>query len=180
MTRTTWMLGTVSLMAAALASGGPMRGGMIGVPAVDPEIARVGDAFAAAMNSGDAAAAAAVFAEDGVEMPPDHPAVRGRAAIEQYYRQMFSGPVKVSGFRLAHREAVAAGEVAYMTGDSTITVTPPGAPPMEQSGKYLVVLKRRGGRWQVAEAIHNADAPCPPSPPLARGLAGATGSRLGE
>jgi uncharacterized protein (TIGR02246 family) len=156
------MLGTLGLMMAALALAGPIRGGMVGVPAVDPEVAKVGDAFAAAMNAGNAAAAAAVFAEDGVEMPPDHPAVRGRAAIEQYYRQVFSGPVKLSGFRLAPREGAVAGEVAYMTGDSTITVTPPGAPATEQSGKYLVVLKRRGGRWQVSEAIHNADAPCPP------------------
>jgi len=94
-------------------------------------------------------------------MPPDHPAVRGRAAIEGYYRQVFSGPAKLSAFRLTHRESSVAGDVAYLTGDSTITVTPPGAPPIAQTGKYVVVLKRSGGKWLVADAIHNADGPCP-------------------
>jgi uncharacterized protein (TIGR02246 family) len=152
-------------VAAALAAGAPLRGGMVGTASasVDPAIGRLADAFAAAMNSGDAAAAAAVFAEDGVEMPPDHPAIRGREAIERYYREMFAGPVKLSAFRLMHRESQVVGDVAYLTGDSKVTVTPPGAPASEQGGKYVVVFKRRGSRWLVADAIHNADGPCPPA-----------------
>ncbi len=164
MTRITAALGWMGFVAAALAAGAPFRGGMVGTASasVDPAVAKVADAFASAMNAGDAAAAAAVFAEDGVEMPPDRPAIRGRAAIERYYREMFAGPVKLSAFRLTHREGNVAGDVAYLAGDSSVMVTPPGAPPAEQSGKYLVVLKRIDGRWKVADAIHNADGPCPP------------------
>jgi len=166
MTRITAAIGLMGFVAAALAAGVPLRGGMIGTaPAsVDPAVAKVADAFAAAMNAGDAAAAAAVFAEDGIEMPPDRPALRGRAAIEKYYREMFAGPVKLSGFSLTHRESEVAGNVAYLSGVSTVTVTPPGAPPARQTGKYVVVLKRIGGRWFAADAIHNADGPCPPGP----------------
>ena len=58
-------------------------------------------------------------------------------------------------------ESQVAGEVAYLTGESSVTVTPPGAPASAQSGKYLVVLKRSGGKWLVSDAIHNADGPCP-------------------
>jgi uncharacterized protein (TIGR02246 family) len=166
MTRNTMMLALMGWVAAALAAGAPFRGGMVGTASVsiDPSVAKVADAFDAAMNAGDAAAAAAVFAEDGVEMPPDRPAIRGRAAIEQYYREMFAGPVKLSAFRLTHREGQVAGEVAYLSGDLKVTVTPPGAGPLEQAGKYLVVLKRSGGKWLVADAIHNADGPCAQSP----------------
>jgi uncharacterized protein (TIGR02246 family) len=163
MTRIATAMGLLGFVAAALA-GAPFRGGMVGTASgsVDPAVANVADAFASAMNAGDAAAAAAVFAEDGVEMPPDRPAIRGRAAIERYYREIFAGPVKLSAFQLAHREGRVAGDVAYLTGDSRVTVAPPGAPPAEQSGKYVVVLKRIDGRWKVADAIHNADGPCPP------------------
>jgi len=170
MTRSTMTLALMGFVAATLGAAVPFRGGMVGKPSVsvDPEVAKVADAFAAAMNAGDAAAAAAVFAEDGVEMPPDHPAVRGRAAIEQYYRGMFGGPVKLSAFRLTHRESTVAADVAYVTGDSTITVTPPGAPSMEQTGKYVVVLRRSGGRWLVADAIYNADGPCAPGAAASR------------
>lgn len=162
MTRSTMTLALMGCVAAALAAGAPFRGGMVGTASasVDPSVAKVADAFAAAMNAGDAAAAAAVFAEDGVEMPPDRPAIRGRAAIEQYYREVFAGPVKLSAFRLTHREGKVAGDVAYLSGDSKVTVTLPGAVPLEQSGKYLVVLKRSGGKWLVADAIHNADEAC--------------------
>ena len=165
MTRTRIALESlVAGFVAALAAAVPIRGGMVGASSVpiEPAVEKVASAFAAAMNAGDAAAAAAVFAEDGAEMPPDRPAIRGRAAIEQYYREVFSGPVKLSAFRLTHRDSQVAGDVAYVSGVSTVTVTPPGAPPAEQTGKYVVVLRRVGGRWLVADAIHNADGPCPP------------------
>jgi uncharacterized protein (TIGR02246 family) len=151
------------LRTAALWSA-PIRGGMVGVTGIDPELSRVADAFAAAVNAGDARAAAAVFAEDGVEMPPDQPAARGRGAIEAYYRQLFSGPVRISNFRLSHADARIAGDLAYLAGTSTLVVTPPGgAPPQTQAGKYVVILRKTAGAWQVVDAIHNADAPCAPA-----------------
>ena len=155
--------GIVGVLGAAALLAAPIRGGMVSVAPVDPELARVADAFAAAFNAGDASAAAAVFAEDGVEMPADQPAVRGRAAIEAYYRALFSGPVRFSNFRLSHADARVSGDLAYLTGTSTLVVTPPGgAPPQTQAGKYVVLLRRTSGGWRVIDAIHNADAPCPP------------------
>jgi uncharacterized protein (TIGR02246 family) len=159
--KTTMTLGILGLLGSAALSSAPIRGGMLGVGGVDPEIVRVADAFAAAVNGGDARAAAAVFAEDGAEMPPDQPAIRGRSAIEAYYRRMFSGPARISNFRLSHDDGRIAGDVAYLTGVSTLVVTPPGgAPPQTQSGKYVVVLRKTAGAWQVVDAIHNTDAPC--------------------
>jgi uncharacterized protein (TIGR02246 family) len=148
------------LLAGGLAAVTPMRGGMVGMAPPESEITRIADSYAAAMNRGDAAAMAAVYADDGVEMPPGKPAVRGRAAIEAYHRQELAGPVRLSNFALTASDTRVTGDVAYTTGTSRITVAPPGAPPVQGSGKYLVVFRKKGGEWKAAYAIYNADGPC--------------------
>ena len=44
----------------------------------------VGDAHVAALNAGDARVWAALFTDDGVQMPPNMPANIGRSAIEPW------------------------------------------------------------------------------------------------
>jgi uncharacterized protein (TIGR02246 family) len=152
----------VGLMVAALLA--PVRGGMVGTaattaPAQDPAIRRVADAYAAAMLAGDAAAAAALYRDDAVEMPPGVPPVQGRAAIEQYFRGVF-GSCRFTEFALAHAELRASGDVAFAAGTSKATfsvATPNGGPPVTEAGKYVVVLKRTGAAWKVAYSIHNSD-----------------------
>ena len=148
----------VGLMVAALLA--PMRGGMVGMTgaAQDPAIRQVADAYTAAMLAGDAAAAAAVYRDDAIEMPPGAPPVQGKAAIEQYFRGMF-GACRFTEFTLAHTELRASGDVAFAAGTSRATVTPLGGPPVTEAGKYLVVLKRTGAAWKVAYSIHNSDVP---------------------
>jgi uncharacterized protein (TIGR02246 family) len=148
----------VGLMAAALLA--PLRGGMVGMaaPAQDPAIRQVADAYTAAMLAGDAAAAAAVYADDAVEMPPGVPPIQGKAAIEQYFRGMFGG-CRFTAFTLSHTELRASGDVAFAAGTSRATVTPNGGPAVTEAGKYVVVLKRTGGAWKVAYSIHNGDVP---------------------
>ncbi|HEY6050618.1 MAG TPA: SgcJ/EcaC family oxidoreductase [Thermoanaerobaculia bacterium] len=141
-----------------------VRGGMVGVPAIDPAIAQVAETYRTAVLAGDAAGAASVFLDDGVEMPPGHPPVRGRAAIERYYRECFAGPCRFTGFVLSPWDVTVAGKVAYNVGASRQTITAGGS-TIECSSKYLVVLRRDGGgAWKVAYAIYNIDAP-PPAPP---------------
>jgi uncharacterized protein (TIGR02246 family) len=150
-------MGMVALMAAALLA--PMRGGMVGTaaaPAQDPAIRQVADAYQAAMLAGSAAAAAAVYRDDAVEMPPGVPPIQGKAAIEQYFRGMF-GSCRFTAFTLSHTELRASGDVAFVAGTSRASVTPNGGPSITEAGKYLVVLKRTGGAWKVAYSIHNSD-----------------------
>jgi hypothetical protein len=42
-------------------------------------------------------------------------------------------------------------------------VTPKGAAPVSDSGKYTVIVKRSGTSWLVAYAIYNSDQPPPKS-----------------
>lgn len=152
-------------ISAATLAGLPLRGGMTGVPATDPAIERVAEAYRTAVLARDAAAVAAVFRDDAVEMPPCHPPVRGRAAIERYYREFFGAPQKLTEFLLSPSEVVVAGDFAYNVGTARRTISVPGGPPLAGSGKYMVLLKRSGADWKVAYAIYNDDQAAPPMPP---------------
>jgi len=159
--RSTTMTGPLALLLAAAVAGAPLRGGMIGMAgSAAPELTRVSAAYAAAMRAGDAKAAAAVFAEDGTDLQPGAAPVRGRAAIEAYYRGLFA-TCHFAKFELTETESRIAGNVGFLTGTARVAVA--GAP--EEAGKYLVVLKRSGDAWKVAYAMHNEDRPSAGSPP---------------
>jgi uncharacterized protein (TIGR02246 family) len=157
--RSTMTTGILALVLAAPVAGAPFRDGMIGMAGggAAPELTRVSAAYAAAMRAADAAAAAAVFAEDGTDMAPGRGPVRGRAAIEAYYRGLF-GTCRFASFELTETESRITGDVGFIAGVSRVAIA--GGPAA--SGKYLVVLKRAGNAWKVAYAIHNDDAPMPP------------------
>src|SRR6187551_3092585 len=54
------------------------------------EVTRTTAELLAAVNTSDADRCVAVWAADGVLMPPHHPSVQGREAIVQYFRSLFS------------------------------------------------------------------------------------------
>jgi ketosteroid isomerase-like protein len=64
---------------------------------MDAAIKAVADRYVKASLAGDAKAIAELYTEDAVEMPPNEPAIKGRAAIQQYYEKQFKGG-KMSGF----------------------------------------------------------------------------------
>ena len=122
----------------------------------DSAVAAVADAYRAATLKGDAAEIMRLYADDAVEMPPGAPLAKGRAAIEQFYRQQMGGPGKITAFTLEHLESRTAGDVGYDVGTYRQTMT--GGPMAgEDIGKYVVILKRSGGQWKVAYAIYNSD-----------------------
>ena len=98
----TRMLAAVALasMSAMVAAQAP-SGGAPSQPIVNAQIAKTADAFTRAMLAGDARAIAATFTVDGYELPPHHPAVKGRAAIQQRYEAFFKGPVKMTAFAIS-------------------------------------------------------------------------------
>jgi uncharacterized protein (TIGR02246 family) len=143
-----------------LATASAQTGAAASAPAqADAAIVAVADAYVKASLARDAKAVAALYTEDAVEMPPHEPAVKGRAAIEAYYQKQFSDPkMTASNFTLAHVETVSSGDVGYDVGTYRQTLTSPSG-PIEDTGKYTVILKRAGGAWKVAYAIYNSDRP---------------------
>ena len=87
-------------------------------PRLNSEIVNAVEMYRRAAFAGDARAVAALYTEDGVELPACEPLVRGRAAIEQRYRKFFDGPVKRTAFTFSHLEATIEGKVGYAVGTS--------------------------------------------------------------
>jgi uncharacterized protein (TIGR02246 family) len=114
--------------------------------------------FASAYSSGDAAAAAACYADDAIMMPPNQTAVEGRQNI----RSMFEAFFKEGKAKIVHAalRTQVAGEWAFECGDFAITTTPNSGKPVEQSMKYLVILKRQpDASWKVYRDISNNNPP---------------------
>jgi uncharacterized protein (TIGR02246 family) len=125
---------------------------------IDAAIKAVADAYVKATLAADAKAIADLYTEDAVEMPPNVPAVKGRAAIQQYYEKQFAAG-KLSRFSLTHLETRAVGDTGYDVGTYQQNLVAAAGAAMEDSGKYTVILKRTGGRWRLAYAIYNSDRP---------------------
>ena len=126
-----------------------------------PEVVKVADAYRSASLAHDATAVAALYTDDAVEMPPFQPPIKGKVAIQQYYTNQFGGPAKLTDLSFTHLESKVSGEVGYDVGTYRQTITD-GQHPMNDEGKYVVILKRTGGAWKVAYAIYSSDkAPTP-------------------
>ncbi len=122
----------------------------------DPAVLAVAEAYRAATLKGDTAGILRLYTDDAVEMGPGSPPVKGRAAIEQYYRQQMSGPGRITAFTFDHLESRTSGDVGYDVGTYRQTMT--GGPMAgDDTGKYVVILKKSGGQWKVAYAIYNSD-----------------------
>jgi uncharacterized protein (TIGR02246 family) len=108
------------------------------------------------------AAMAAQYTEDGVMCPPNEPVVKGRAAIQAWAAKF----PPVTAFVLTNTKVEGAGDLAYVHGTFTMTIAPPGVPPMKDSGKYLEIRKRQAdGKWLHSIDMFNSDLPPPPAPP---------------
>jgi uncharacterized protein (TIGR02246 family) len=127
----------------------------------DPAITAIADQYVKATLAGDAKAIAALYTEDAVEMPPNEPVVKGRAAIQQMYEKSFKG-AKIGSFVISHIESRSSGDTGYDTGTYRQSITPAGGMEIKDTGKYVVILKRVSGSWKVAYAIYNSDLPPPP------------------
>ena len=53
-------------------------------------------------------------------------------------------------------------DLAYDRGTYSMTVTPPGAAPIEDRGKYLTIYRKQAdGSWKIARVMFNSDLPLP-------------------
>jgi uncharacterized protein (TIGR02246 family) len=117
--------------------------------------------FQAAYNAGDAAAVAALYADDGVTQPDHAPAVSGKANIEKAMQEAFSQAAM--NIAITPTDTEVNGDVAHEHGTFTTTVTPKaGGAPMTSEGKYLVIIERQAdGTWKIVHDIDNSSTPPP-------------------
>jgi uncharacterized protein (TIGR02246 family) len=154
----------VLLEAGCRPAGSPSRAAAAG-PLAAEEVAAIrgiDSAFAAAAESGNAEAVAALYTTDARLMPPNEPVVKGREAIQKFWGGFLAAySVK---FEITADEVEGRGDLAYARGRYTMDGTPKagGPPPFHDEGKYLEVLRRRAdGSWQYAVDMYSSDLPAP-------------------
>ncbi len=117
----------------------------------------------AAANRKDASSIAALYTEDALLMPPNAPAVRGRAAVEAFFKGLFDQGAR--DVKLVQIGAAGSGGSGYAAGTYEFTAGPVGTQAIHDKGKFITGMKRGAdGKWLIAYDIFNSDLPCPPAP----------------
>ena len=113
-----------------------------------PELARVLTDYEAGWRAGDGGALSRLFAEDGFVLSNGAPPVRGRAAIQRYYKGP-GGPLALRAFAFATE-----GPVGYIIGGFS---RQEGQPDI---GKFTLTLRKGGeGRWLIVSDMDNGNRP---------------------
>lgn len=123
-----------------------------------PELDRVLRDYERAWRARDAAALAALFAQDGFVLQDSRPPIRGRPAIQAAYESQSGGPLRLRALSFAAGETV-----GYIIGAYGYGRTP------GDTGKFTLTLQRApDGAWLIFSDMDNQDAsrqaPATPGP----------------
>lgn len=112
--------------------------------------------YARSALAGDMDAWAGLWAEDGVEMNPNAPAIIGREAIRDN-----TAALSITEFTVSVDDVDGRGDLAYVRGTFSVTMTAEGMPePRSEEGKYLTVLRKSpDGTWLIAIDCWNSNLP---------------------
>jgi uncharacterized protein (TIGR02246 family) len=113
--------------------------------------------YSTSLNGGDINRWVALWTEDGVQMPPDEPAVVGKERIRarnQRVADQFRFDIGIT-----NEEVSTAGDWAFSRGTYRATLTPKqGGKPIPIDGKYMTILARQqDGSWKIHRDIFNSN-----------------------
>jgi len=119
-------------------------------------------AWVNAYNAGDADKIVALYADDGVVMPPDALLVTGHEALRKYLvADIASSKAGGVSFALGEESTGIAGNLGWHSG--TFKVNGSGGATVG-TGKYLEVWRKTDGKWLMIRDIWNNDAPAAATP----------------
>src|SRR6202162_5021425 len=123
---------------------------------------RIVKKFAEAFNNGDAAAVAALYTEDAVQVTPQGP-VFGREAIEKLFTGVFqqghySNHLNKDDQGSPHMIGTAGNEV-WRTGEWSSTVQGKSGDPMKLEGYWSAINVRDGDTWKIQMLTFNVTPP---------------------
>ena len=124
------------------------------------------DAWDDAYNAGDTAALAAAYAEDAVLLPPNAPAVSGRAAIGEFLTAD-SANTRGAGLSFAIDSDSTVGVSGDLAYEAVTFKVNDASGATVGTGKFIGVFNRKDGKWLLVRDTWNTDAPPPPPAPAA-------------
>jgi len=112
--------------------------------------------WAKAYNAGNADAVASLYDENAVLLPPGAPGVDGRAAIKAFFAKDTAESQK-AGITFMLGAKPAGGVSGDMGWQSGVYVVKDKAGKVLETGKYLSVSRKKGGKWLYVRDTWNAD-----------------------
>ena len=120
-------------------------------------------AFEAALRSGDAAAAASIYADDATLVAPAADVLHGRPAIERFWRTGVE--TGIENVTLQRLDLQLYGEMAFEVGEYALHVAPESGGPVVDRGRYLIVHRAEpDGSWRRAAEMFSPDRMPAPEP----------------
>ena len=110
--------------------------------------------FVEALNKGDAAKIADMYADGASVLPPNSLKVQGRQRIQEFWQGFIDTGAKLS---LSTSDVEAQGNVAIEVGTYEM-ISPDNK---RDVGKFVVVWRRHKKDWKLAVDIWNSDMPVP-------------------
>ena len=120
------------------------------------KIRAVSLAWKEAFNTGDTAAVLALYADDAVLAAPGVPAVRGKAAIREYFQQTIAA-FKTAGLTVEDApigDLRASGDLGFQW--MTYRISDQSGAVVD-TGKLLTLFQRTNGKWMIVGDTWNSD-----------------------
>lgn len=157
----TLAVGAVIAMSACAPAASPP----VDTAADEAALKAVTAAWLEAYNAGDVEKIVAMYADDGVLMPPHAAVATGHAAIRAFLTAD-TAAAKAAGVKLVPGAATAgvAGDTGWESGSFTIT---DASGATVDSGSYLSVSRKSNGKWLYVRDTYNSDRPLPAPAPAA-------------
>jgi uncharacterized protein (TIGR02246 family) len=113
-----------------------------------------------AAGAKDVEKTASYYADDALVLPPNMPAIQGKASARSMWQGMFTVPGFGGGWKVTKVEVARSGDLAYVTGSYELSESDPGGKPSTDKGKYLEVWKKQAdGNWKCIVDMFNSDLP---------------------
>jgi len=116
----------------------------------------------AAYNAGDADGVANLYDEHAVLLPPGAPGVSGRAAIRAFFAKDTAASAK-DGVTFSLGSTPGGGVSGAMGWASGTYAVKDQSGRVVDTGKYLSVSMKKGGKWLYVRDTWNSDAAPPPA-----------------
>jgi ketosteroid isomerase-like protein len=124
------------------------------------ELTRASQEWDGHFNAGNAAALAALYAENAVSMPPSLPTLHGRAALQADFESFFAA--NEARHETTVDEIIVEGGLAIERAHYRLTYRPrAGGAEVVETGRHVECRRMIGGQWLIVTEIWNTDAASP-------------------
>lgn len=129
----------------------------VDVAAIEAEVDQIRSDWIAAAERDDAAAVAALYADDAVVVGPAGQPAQGRQAIQEAFAADFP---QATNLQVTSSDVEVSGDLVTDMGEFTQTVQTPDGQQQTVTGRYIVVLRRQAdGAWRIVQ--HLSAVPMP-------------------